>query len=124
MRQVFFSKTRRSKYGSKSAVYNGRRYDSIKEASYACELDWLVKAGEIKEWTPQVTYELVVNGKKICGIRPDFRVVLPDGEVQIHEVKSSATMTDVWKVKWQLLTALINELEPEVDPGHGMVVVV
>lgn len=103
----------RLKFGNKSCVYNGRRYDSKKEAGYAEKLDWMKKAGEIKDWEPQVTYQLYVNGLKIAGIRPDFKIYNHDGSVEIHEIKSSATATPLWSAKWNLLRALIHELEPD-----------
>ena len=45
--------------------YNGRVYHSKKEADYACELDLLQRAGEIKWWIPQYKIDLIVNDKKI-----------------------------------------------------------
>ena len=46
-------KGRGNKYNAKSSTYNGRHYDSKLEASYAMELDWMLKAKIIKEWIPQ-----------------------------------------------------------------------
>ena len=125
-RVIWHSKNRKKKkYGNHSQMYNGRRYDSIKEANYAEELDWRLKAKEIKEWTPQFKVELKVNGKLICRYYPDFRVVLPDGEVEFHEVKGGqATQTDVWKMKWKLFEALMPEIEPDCDAKYGMKIIV
>ncbi len=98
------------KYNNKSCVYGGFRYDSIKEARYAEELDWRLKAKEIEGWDRQQTFNLLVNGKKICGIRPDFIVHTKNGD-EIHEVKSSITATPTWKIKWSLMQALYPEFE-------------
>lgn len=103
-----------SKYRSITTEYNGRIYHSGKEASYARTLDALKKAARpedrVVEWEPQVTYDLVVNGKKICQIVPDFRVHFADGRVEIHEVKSAGTMTHVWAIKRNLFEALYPNL--------------
>jgi hypothetical protein len=57
---------RTSKYGAKSATYNGHTYHSMREANYAADLDLRVRAGELKEWRRQVPIDLIVNGVKVC----------------------------------------------------------
>lgn len=101
---------KKKKYRNNSATFNGRRFDSVKEARYAEELEWRVQSGDIQEYICQPYFELIVNGVKVAGIRPDFQVIKNDGSIEIHEVKSKATMTDVWKVKWTLLQALQHEI--------------
>ena len=100
----------RGKYGSYSATYNGRTYHSRKEALYAAELDLLRKAylpkDRVVKVEPQINVDLVVNGKKVCRIIPDFRVTFADGRVEWHEVKSHGTMTREWYVKKRLFEAL------------------
>lgn len=103
----------KSKYGNNSQEYGGRRYDSKREAAYAQELDWRLRAGEIKEIIPQYKIELVVNGMKITRYYVDFKVVMADDSVQFHEVKGFET--DVWKMKWKLLEALVDEIEPGAE---------
>ena len=48
---------KKNKFNAKKTEYNGYRYDSKLEASKAIELDWLVKAKEIKKWERQVKIE-------------------------------------------------------------------
>jgi hypothetical protein len=102
-----------NKYNAKSTQYNGRSYHSKLEASYAERLDWLLKAGEIKEWIPQFKIDLKVNGKHIANYYMDFKVIDKYGAVQFHEVKGMET--DVWKIKWLILQATINEIEPGAE---------
>lgn len=67
------------------------------EAAYARRLDLMAREGEIVEWWFE-SVKLRVG--KLCHYSPDFLVVMPDGELQIHEVKGSRRVfTDDAKVK-------------------------
>ncbi len=101
---------RPTKYGNQSTTYGGLRYDSQKEADYAAQLNLLKRAKEIQEWQPKPKYRLVVNDLQICTIIPDFLVINKDGEEEVHEVKSTATMTDMWRMKRKLFEALYPEI--------------
>lgn len=109
MYQIKYAKGK-SKYGNNSQVYNGRRYDSKREAAYAMDLDWRIKAGEIKEVIPQFKIDLRVNGRHITNYFVDFKVIMSDGSVQFHEVKGM--VLPLWQLKWALLEALKDEIEP------------
>lgn len=107
-RTEFINQTaKKKKFRNVSQLYNGVRYDSIKEAKYAQELDWLLKLGEIKSWSRQIRIDLKVNGVHIANMYPDFLVEHNDGELEIKEVKSKITMTPEWKLKWAILGATI-----------------
>lgn len=93
-----------NKFNAKSATYNGRTYHSKKEADYAMELDWLKKAGQIKDIDPQFKISLDIGETHIANYFMDFKVVLPDGRIEMHEVKGYET--DVWRIKWRLAKAL------------------
>lgn len=95
---------RQSKYGNTRTYYNGRTYDSKAEAKRAGELDILLRAGHIKSWEPQPKFEIVVNEKKICTYRADFKVEYPDGTTEIEDVKG--VRTPVYKLKKKLVEAL------------------
>jgi hypothetical protein len=85
-------------------TYNGYSYDSKKEAHKAAELDLLVKGKEIKSWTRQDRIALKgENGTTVCHYKPDFTIYHNDGTIEILEIKSPATMTPVWRLKWKLL---------------------
>jgi hypothetical protein len=104
-----------SKYNNKKTEYNGKIYDSKKEAKYAQELDNLKKAKDPKEKivsvAEQVRYLLQEgftdkNNNKHQPIFyiADFVVEYADGRKETIDVKSSATFqTDVYKIKKKLL---------------------
>jgi hypothetical protein len=93
-----------NKYKAESQVYGGYRYDSKKEASYAMQLDWMKKAGEITGYERQHKISIDVNGVHICNYFIDFKVFYKDGHVEYHEVKGFET--DLWRLKWRLSKAM------------------
>jgi hypothetical protein len=101
---------RKKKYGNKTQVYNGKCYDSIKEANYAEDLDWRLKAKDIKAWDRQVKISLDVNGEHITNYFVDFKIIHNDNSIEYVEVKGFATA--LWQLKWLLFEALINEIDP------------
>ena len=102
-----FSKTfqtNHNKFHNIKQTYGGYSYDSKKEAGKAFELDLMVKQGLIKTWTRQDRIELHgENGSTICHYKPDFTLYHNDGTIEILEIKSKATMTPVFRIKWKLL---------------------
>lgn len=100
----------KSKYNNKSQWYGGHRYDSKFEAKYAEELDWKIKAGEVKEWDRQVKIPLEINGHHICNYYIDFKVTHQDGSTEYVEVKGFET--PVWQLKWKMFEVLLNEIDP------------
>ncbi len=101
---------RYNKYRAEKQTFGGRSYHSRKEASYAIQLAWLQKAGEIKEITPQHKIDIRVKGKHITNYFIDFRVEYTDGRIELIEVKGFETPE--WLLKWRLTEALIEEIEP------------
>lgn len=101
------------KYHNVSQEYGGRRYDSKRESIHAQELDWRIKAGEIKEVIPQYKIDLKVNGRHIANYYVDFKVIMKDGSIQFHEVKGM--VLPLWQMKWALFEALIDEIEPGAE---------
>jgi hypothetical protein len=108
----FVSRPRLGKYNSKSAVYKGHLYHSLKEARYASELDIRVRAGELKEWRRQVHIPLKIGPVKICTYIVDFVEVFPDGHERYVEIKGYET--DVYKLKAKLLKALHPKMDYQV----------
>jgi len=93
-----------NKYRAVKKTVNGIIYHSQKEANKSVELDYLVKAKEIKSWTRQVKEELRgENGTLICKVYPDFLITHNDGTLEYLEIKSKVTATPIWKLKWRLL---------------------
>ena len=101
---------RYNKYKAEKQTFNGRSYHSKKEADYAAQLAWRMKAGEIKEIIPQYKLDIRVNGKHITNYFIDFKIILADDSVELIEVKGFAT--DLWRLKWKLTEALLDEIEP------------
>jgi len=108
-RQIYWP-PKGNKYNAESQTYNGHKYDSKYEASYAMNLDWRLKAGEIKEWHPHVKIDLRVNGCHIANYIVDFMIINLDESVEYHETKGFETYN--WKIKWDLFHALKDEIEP------------
>lgn len=93
--------------------YNGMWFQSKLEANYAKQLDWRIKAGEVKEWKRQHKIEIKVNGVKICNYYIDFVVTLKDGSQQFVEVKGFEQ--EVWRLKWKLCMAMKDDIAPGVE---------
>lgn len=106
-----------NKFKAKKQEYDGKFYHSKGEAGYAAELDWRLKAGDIKSWERQVKIPLKVNGVLICNYYVDFKVTTKHGSTEYHEYKGYETME--WKMKWSLFMALL----PEIDPGAELIVI-
>ena len=89
------------KFPNKRTEYAGRKYDSKFEAGVAADLELRRLAGEIREITPQKTFDLFgKNGHKICTHRPDFYCIMADGSEEIFEAKGMEM--PVWKIKRDL----------------------
>lgn len=98
----------KNKYSAVKQTYNGYSYDSKLEAKYAYELDMRKKTGEIKEITKQKKIELYVNGKHVANNYVDFLIELPDGSLELHEVKGFPTAE--WKLKRKILEAQLEDI--------------
>jgi hypothetical protein len=96
-------------------VYDGYLYASKAEARYAQHLDLLKAAKQIKGWERQVKWPLIVNGVRVCGFVPDFKVHLKDGKFKLVEVKGRVSA--VWKLKHKLFSALHPNVEYVVVPS-------
>lgn len=102
----------RSKYGNIKVQYNGQFYDSKKEAEWAIFLDQQMKKGKITSWSRQQKFELQAYDTKICDIIVDFIIKHNDGSTELMEVKSPATKTPTWRVKWKMLAAKMSKEKP------------
>jgi hypothetical protein len=94
-----------SKYGSVKAVFKNEIYDSLKERDYAMWLESEKQAGRVLWWRRQVPIQIEINDVKVCKLVCDFLVGFPDGTQQYHEVKSKATKTPIFRLKYKLLLA-------------------
>ena len=119
-RTFSFSKTKKNRLNSvaKRTEFAGRKYDSKFEAKYAANLEWRRQAGEITEIKPQHQIDIKINGKHWRNYRIDFRIVLKDGTIQYVECKGFATQE--WKMKWDALHLLKDEL---LEPGAELILI-
>lgn len=106
-----------NKFGARTAEYRGITYHSGAEARYAQTLDLEKRAGLIRAWRRQVRVPLVVYGKKVASLIVDFEVELPDGSLELREVKGFRTPD--WVIRWKLLQAIYAHEHPEI----GLVVI-
>lgn len=102
-----------NKYKVVGTNYDGKFYHSKGEASYAMELDWRIKAGEVLSYERQVKIDIRVNGVHITNYFIDFVVTMKDGTRVYTEYKGAVTPD--WQIKWNLLNALIHEIEPGAE---------
>jgi len=102
----------RNKYNAVRTEYNGKVYDSKREAEYAQELDLLKRAGEIKDWIPQYKIDLEVYGQKLWTYKVDFKIINNDGSIELHEVKGKENRD--WKHTWKLLGVIYNKKYPKI----------
>lgn len=109
-KKTYFVRTTGNKFNAKKSDYNGLKYDSKGEASFAMELDYRMKAGEIIDIQRQVNIPLVVNGIKICSYVADFIVTDKHGGKTLYEYKG--LIMPLFQLKWKLLNALRDEIFP------------
>lgn len=104
---------KKNKFGAKrSRCVLDHDHRSGLESEYCGQLRMLEQAGEIKSFEFERFFKLRVNGRRICGIKPDFLIHYKDGRVEIHECKG-IEMPD-WKIKWELMQALHPEFNYQV----------
>lgn len=99
-----------SKYHNKNTDYNGRLYDSAREARHAQFLDTMKSAVPsdvcVVSWEPQVRFPIVVNGVTVCTYIADFVVQYADGHTEVQDVKSEYTKKlPVYRLKKKLMLA-------------------
>jgi hypothetical protein len=110
------------KFHNNTTEYNGILYDSKLESRSAADLDWLVKAKEIKSWDRQVRIPFNVClicaklNTSVCPEHPkekslhlatyicDFKAYHNDGTIEYIEAKGMET--DVFRLKWKLMEAV------------------
>lgn len=108
-RQFLNNSTKQNKYHNKKVVYDGIKFDSIKEKRAYTMYKLMEQAGEIKDLERQVEYLLIepftLNGKKyrktsyVC----DFTYKDKEDKLHVIDVKSEATKTQVYKLKKKLM---------------------
>lgn len=113
-RTVKMLETRLARYGSLSPdrkrgtwkaawrTIGGKRkfYRSRWEANYARFLEWRRERGEVADWSHEPETFWFKGIKRGCvSYLPDFRVTMPDGAVEYHEVKGWMDAASKTKIK-------------------------
>lgn len=101
---MYLQKYRYCKYGNRASDYNGIIYDSGFEADYAKELDFRLKAKDIKNWKRQIKCSMDIGDMHICNYIVDFEVEHNDGSFELIECKGMET--EIWRLKRKLLEAV------------------
>lgn len=95
-----------SKYHNKPCEINGEKFDSRREARRYGELQWLLKAGQIKDLERQVKFELIPrqDGERVCSYVADFTYYEKNGDNWVYIVEDcKGAKTDVYKIKRKLM---------------------
>lgn len=99
-----FKANKKSKYKAKKVVFNGIKFDSIKECSRYKQLLLLQKVGKVIKIELQPRYDIRVNNK-FCGFyKADFKVFYSDGSIVIEDVKGMKL--PLYKLKKKLVEAI------------------
>lgn len=93
-----------SKYGNHKVEVDGITFDSKKEANRYRELKMMERAGEIQGLELQPVFDLIPkqDGERAVRYLGDFRYT-KEGKTVVEDVKSSATKTQVYRIKRKLM---------------------
>lgn len=94
----------RGKYNAIPTEVDGIRFASRAEARRYGELKLMADAGLIQQLECHPKYEITVNGLHVCYYVADFRYI-DGGELVVEDVKSSATVTKLYRLKKKLMKA-------------------
>ena len=99
---------KRNKYGAKKTTVDGITFDSKWEAQRWGELQAMERGGLVRDLERQVSYDIIVNGEKICRYIADFRYKTVDDDGSTKEVVEDAKgfETADFKIKKKLMKAV------------------
>lgn len=103
----------KAKFRNVTTEYRGIKYQSKLEAKTAQDLDWKLKAGEIKEWKRQVKIPLKVNGVFIANYYIDF-FYIDKNDTHVY-LECKGMEMELWKLKWKIFIATLNEIDPGAE---------
>jgi len=100
---IFYKK---SKYGNRKIVHNGKTYDSKKEFSHAQYLEMLLRADKILAFIHHPEPIELIPAQPDFGLRslkycPDFLITHLDGSKEYQDVKGF--LTEEFKIKQKIL---------------------
>jgi Protein of unknown function (DUF1064) len=92
------------KYRNKKIEVDGIIFDSTAESRRYIELKFLMETGAITNLRLQPTFEIAINGVKVCKYSADFEYTRNDGQRVVEDVKGFKT--PVYNLKKRLLRAV------------------
>lgn len=98
---------KKRKYRNTPCVVDGISFHSKKEATRYNDLLLCQRAGHISNLILQPVFRIVINGKHVCKVIPDFSYIRTHtGELEVEDVKSPATRKEsTYRLKKKLLEA-------------------
>jgi Protein of unknown function (DUF1064) len=101
--------TQQNRYYTTKSVKgkDGKIYDSKFEAGYGEELRLRKLGKDIKDYSTQVNFPLIVNGYHVGVYIADFLILHNNGDEEIVETKGFPT--PVFRLKWRLVEALYSD---------------
>jgi len=96
------------KYGGQPIEFNGRMYDSTREANAARTLQTLEHAGEIRELCYQVRFVLVEGRAGVRAVTYWADFTYRDLKGRLHVIDAKGMKTDIYKLKKALAFLLLN----------------
>lgn len=100
------SEKKRSKYGNKKVIVNGRKYDSILEAEHCEGLILLERAGEISGLEFQRTFAITgPTGMLLTTYKADACYTDKNGKYHVIDVKGF--ITDEFRIKKRLMLGML-----------------
>jgi len=99
-------KAKKSKYKAKKVVFDGIKFDSIKECNRYKQLLLMQKAGEVVKIELQPRYDIIINSN-FCGFyKADFKLYYSDGRIDIEDVKGMKL--PIYNLKKKIVEAMYN----------------
>lgn len=95
-----------NKYFAKSVIIDDIKFHSTGEGNRYKELKYQKYAGEIKDFELQFAFICIVNGKKVCVYKCDFKIWLNDGTISYEDYKG--VRTPVYMLKKRLVEAIFD----------------
>jgi hypothetical protein len=102
---------RYGKYNAIKTKWNGRTFDSKREALEARYLENQLQCGKLKKLEYQPVYELLPRPNRIKYI-PDFLLTYPDGRIEAVDVKG--VETPVFKLKAKMFLHFYPNIELKI----------
>jgi hypothetical protein len=86
-------------------------FDSGVEREHAYFLEYERQMGRIEAWKHHLQYPLIVNGKEVAHMIPDFTVYYPSARIEVHEIKGGLIFKDE---KWALQRKIFQAVYPHI----------